>query len=371
MDFTLKIYRKLLETLQAQGYEFLTFEQYCMLELRPQDESSVESPSENESSSIRALRQAQGPNEITEVANQSGHFDRLSDREAQGPNETASPPHQITASPSTQALGPNEITEVSNQSGHFDRLSDREAQGPNGTDSPHHRITASPTKYIILRHDVDLKAENSVATAQIEHSLGIKASYYFRVVPDSNKPNCIQAIAMMGHEIGYHYEDMSLCGGNPEKAVAHFAEKLAYFRTYYPVKTICMHGAPTSQYDSKDIWQFASYKKDFNLIGEPYFDVDFSDLFYLTDTGRRWDGYKVSVRDKIPMYQDIWTANGWVYKRTDDIIRACQSGSLPSRIMITTHPQRWTDSKAKGLQETIVQNLKNTIKYALIKWRSK
>ena len=308
MDFTLKIYRKLLETLQAQGYQFLTFEQYCMLGLRPQDEAL----------NCVTLRQAQGPNEITEVSNQNGHFDRLSDREAQGPNEIA-----------------------------------------------------SPTKYIILRHDVDLKAENSVETAKIEHSLGIKASYYFRVVPDSDKPDCIKAIADMGHEIGYHYEDMSLCGGNPEKAVAHFAEKLAYFRTYYPVKTICMHGAPTSQYDSKDIWQFASYKNDFDLIGEPYFDVDFSDLFYLTDTGRRWDGYKVSVRDKIPTYQDVWTANGWVYKRTDDIIRACNNGSLPNRIMITTHPQRWTDSKVKGMQEAIVQNLKNTVKYLLIKWRSK
>ena len=298
MDFTLKIYRKLLETLQAQGYQFLTFEEYCMLGLCPHDESFNDS------------------------------FNRL----------TVESTHRITESP-------NEI------------------------DSPTHQITASPTKYIILRHDVDLKAENSVETAKIEHSLGIKASYYFRVVPDSNKPDCIKAIANMGHEIGYHYEDMSLCCGDPQKAVAHFFEKLAYFRTYYPVKTICMHGAPTSQYDSKDIWQFASYKKDFDLIGEPYFDVDFSDLFYLTDTGRRWDGYKVSVRDKIPTYQDIWSANGWVYKHTDDIIRACNNATLPNRIMITTHPQRWTDNKLKGMQEAIVQNLKNCIKYFLIKFR--
>ena len=304
MDFSLRIYQQLLETLQAQGYQFLTFEQYCMLGLRPHDESlnrvTVESPSDNVSPCIRALF-----------------------------------PYRSTIR--RQVQGPNEI--------------------------------ASPTKYIILRHDVDLKAENSVATAKIEANLGIAASYYFRVVPESDKPECIKAIVDLGHEIGYHYEDMSLCGGEPEKAVAHFAEKLAYFRTYYPVKTICMHGAPTSKYDSKDIWQFASYKNDFGLIGEPYFDVDFSDLFYLTDTGRRWDGYKVSVRDKIPTYQDIWTANNWVYKHTDDIIRACKDGSLPPRIMITTHPQRWTDNKAQQIKEMLVQNLKNTVKYWLIKLR--
>ena len=292
MDFSLRIYQQLLETLQAQGYQFLTFEQYCMLGLRPQDES----------------------------------LNRV-----------------IAESPS-------------------DKQQETSATREASIDSPIHQITESPTRFIILRHDVDLKAENSVATAKIEANLGIAASYYFRVVPESDKPECIKAIVDLGHEIGYHYEDMSLCGGEPEKAVAHFAEKLAYFRTYYPVKTICMHGAPTSKYDSKDIWQFASYKNDFGLIGEPYFDVDFSDLFYLTDTGRRWDGYKVSVRDKIPTYQDIWTANNWVYKHTDDIIRACKDGSLPPRIMITTHPQRWTDRPLAWLKELLVQNAKNIIK---------
>ena len=37
----------------------------------------------------------------------------------------------------------------------------------------------SDAKFVVLRHDVDLKPENSLATAKIEHSLGIRASYYF------------------------------------------------------------------------------------------------------------------------------------------------------------------------------------------------
>ena len=66
---------------------------------------------------------------------------------------------------------------------------------------------------------MDLKAENSLATARIEHGLGVKASYYFRIVPQSNKPDIIKEIASMGHEIGYHYEDMSICEGDTEKAI--------------------------------------------------------------------------------------------------------------------------------------------------------
>ena len=224
-------------------------------------------------------------------------------------------------------------------------------------------IASSPDrpKYILLRHDVDLKAANSLATAQIEHELGIRATYYFRVVPQSNQPDIIRAIAALDHEIGYHYEDMALMQGDTEKAYAHFQQQLTYFRQFYPVRTICMHGAPTSQWDGKELWKHYDYR-DLGIIGEPYFDIDFSQMFYLTDTGRCWDGYKVSVRDKIPVYQDQWNAQGLVYHATNDIIHAAEQGSLPPRIMITTHPQRWTDRPLAWLKELLVQNAKNIIK---------
>ena len=83
-------------------------------------------------------------------------------------------------------------------------------------------------KFVILRHDVDAKPENSLRTAQIEASIGAKASYYFRKGKESNNPEIIRAIAKLGHEIGYHYEDMSLCGGDVEKAWSHFKTWLEY-----------------------------------------------------------------------------------------------------------------------------------------------
>ena len=229
------------------------------------------------------------------------------------------------------------------------------------TPSPVNRIT---DKFILLRHDVDLKAANSLATALIEHELGVRASYYFRVVPQSNQPDIIRAIAELGHEIGYHYEDMSIMQGDVDKAYTHFQEQLAYFRQFYPVQTICMHGAPTSKWDGKDLWKHYNYR-DLGIIGEPYFDIDFSQMFYLTDTGRCWDGYKVSVRDKIPVYQDEWNAQGLVYHSTQDIIRAAKQDKLPQRIMITTHPQRWINSPVAWLKELLVQSLKNIIKRLL------
>lgn len=213
-------------------------------------------------------------------------------------------------------------------------------------------------KFVVIRHDVDLKAEKSLETANIEYKLGIKASYYFRIVSQSNKPHIIKQIAKLGHEIGYHYEDLSLFKGNEQKAIEHFEKQLAYFRQFYPVKTICMHGSPTSKIDNKDIWKIQNYK-DFGIIGEPYFDVDFNKIFYLTDTGRCWDGDKYSVRDKV---NSTFTQK---FHTTEQIIKAVKTGNLPDKIMITTHPQRWTDNFAEWLVEYIWQSLKNKVKYFL------
>jgi len=218
-----------------------------------------------------------------------------------------------------------------------------------------------PKKFIILRHDVDLKAENSLETAKIEHSLSICASYYFRVVPQSDKPHIIKQIADLGHEIGYHYEDLSLFKGDENQAITHFEEKLAYFRKFYPVRTICMHGTPASKIDNKNIWKSISYR-DFGIIGEPYFDTDFNKIFYLTDTGRSWNGERFSVRDKVQ------TSFKQRFSTTKEIITATSHSNLPDKIMITTHPQRWTNNLVLWLWELVFQSFKNQIKQMLIKY---
>ena len=227
-----------------------------------------------------------------------------------------------------------------------------------------------PDKFIILRHDVDKKPENSLRTAQIESSIGAKATYYFRVGKESNEPDIIRAIARLGHEIGYHYEDLSLCNGDFESAYNHFVTWLDYFRQYYAVETVCMHGAPTSRYDGKDLWLKYDYRS-LDIIGEPYFDTDFSDVFYLTDTGRCWDGYKVSVRDKIPDFQEKWLGQGLAFHSTEQIIDAIENNKLPAHVMITTHPQRWTNNRREWVSELVVQKCKNLIKRALISARKK
>lgn len=214
-----------------------------------------------------------------------------------------------------------------------------------------------PAKYVILRHDVDDLPGQSLKKAEIENALNVRATYYFRIVEESNDPEIIKAIAALGHEIGFHYEDLSLANGNFKKAVKLFEKNLNYFRTFYPVKTICMHGSPTSIWDNRMIWKEIKYK-DYGIIGEPYFDTDFNTTLYITDTGRRWDGNRVSVRDKVKnAFQ-----NSYRFHSTDDILRELKAGKLPEKMMITTHPQRWHNDIQPWIKELFLQNIKNFIK---------
>lgn len=219
--------------------------------------------------------------------------------------------------------------------------------------------------HLTLRHDVDLLPANSLRTARLEADLGLHGIYYFRAVPESWDEEIIRQIAALGHEIGYHYESLTTCNGNIDSAYADFSKNLAALREIVPVKSICMHGSPRSPWDSKDIWK----KYDYHALGienEPYLDTDFSKTFYLTDTGRRWDGYKVSVRDKIPQYQDQWTAQGLTFHTTDDVIQGIHEGRIPKSLMITVHPQRWNPFGPAWCKEFFAQNIKNIIKRILI-----
>jgi hypothetical protein len=243
-------------------------------------------------------------------------------------------------------------------------------------------------KIIILRHDVDRKPLQSLRAAEIENEAKIRGTYYFRVENGRFPDQVIRRVAELGHEIGYHYEDLNATGGNVEAALASFQSNLANLREISPIRTICMHGSPLSRHDNRNMWVTKSYK-EFGIIGEPYLDVDFDEVMYLSDTGRRWDGDKVSIRDRVAgdrqwasgdredkgkkredkghIERKSWgTVLGLPSRRihsTMDIIQALREGSLPDKLMLTIHPQRWTDNRLLWMKELAWQNFKNLIKY--------
>ena len=216
------------------------------------------------------------------------------------------------------------------------------------------------SKIFILRHDVDKLPGHSLLTARLQHELGVKGTYYFRIVKESFHPAVIEKIAALGHEIGYHYEDVALQRGDLEKAYEKFREHLSWIRKYYPVKTVCMHGSPLSKWDNRLLWKKYNYR-DLGIIGEPYLDVDFNKVLYITDTGRSWNKSEVSVRDKVN------TSFRFSFASTKDIINHFRKGLLPDHIMQNIHPQRWTNDILPWTKELLFQNLKNVLKSIVVK----
>ncbi|MDX9773079.1 MAG: hypothetical protein RBT02_06625 [Bacteroidales bacterium] len=268
-------------------------------------------------------------------------------------------------------------------------------------------ISMQPDNAVILRHDVDRRPGKSLKTAEIENRLGVRGTYYFRAHPDSFDISVIRQIAGLGHEIGYHYEDLTDAVKktkdkrqkrfkpgirNEEElvkiALDSFRGNLNMIRQIVPVKTICMHGSPLSKWDSRLLWKYYDYR-DLGIVAEPYFDVNLDNLLYLTDTGRRWDGDSVSIRDKGLVAREGYY-NNWkvkpvtgsalsmtsmgaalrsrhLYRSTYDIKHALDCKAMPSRLMITLHPQRWSGSFPEWIAEFLGQNMKNQVKYFMIK----
>ncbi len=214
-------------------------------------------------------------------------------------------------------------------------------------------------KFIILRHDVEKHYDRALKFAEMQHQLGIKGTYFFRMSSHYDE-EVIKKITALGHEAGYHYDDLSRCHGNYEEAIRRFEHNLEKLRRITEINTIAMDGSPLSKYDNRLLWDKYDYH-NYGIIGEPYFDVDYNEVYYLTDTGRRWDGRHVSVRDKVNGNKQLPA------RHTNDLIKLAASGQLPDKLLITFHPQRWTDSTPAWLKELIWQNFKNQVKRIMIK----
>ncbi|MBN1272586.1 MAG: hypothetical protein JXB26_09990 [Candidatus Aminicenantes bacterium] len=224
-------------------------------------------------------------------------------------------------------------------------------------------------KTVVLRHDIDSRPKNALETSKIEKQAGIKTSYYFRAVEKLFNPRTIKYIYHSGHEIGYHYENLSYISRKYmvkeekklyELAIQDFKKNLDKFRRLATIKTISMHGSPLSKYDNRDLWNKYNYR-DYGIIGEPYFDINFDEVLYLSDTGRTWTTYGGNIRDRVQ------SKYNYRFKSTFDIIHALEKNDLPDQIMINVHPQRWNDKTMPWAKELVWQKMKNIVKNVISK----
>ncbi len=219
------------------------------------------------------------------------------------------------------------------------------------------KFIENPVKQgVIIRHDVDRKAKNALITAKLEKELGFKTTYYFRITKGSFKPEIIKEISDMGHEIGYHYEDLSFAKGNYKKAIELFQKYLKKFDTLADVKTIAMHGKPLSKHDNRDIWKEYDFK-EYGISGEAFLSIDYSDIYYFTDTGRSWAENSSNIRDKVKSDKKAKVNS------TDDLMSFLNTDGLFAIVM---HPERWSNNNPEHffnkMKDTIINLAKKLIR---------
>ncbi|MFC1975132.1 hypothetical protein ACFLXQ_01885 [Chloroflexota bacterium] len=190
----------------------------------------------------------------------------------------------------------------------------------------------------ILRHDVDRSLKSALRMAELEARLQISSTYYFRTTRAVFRQESLTHLHQLGHEVGYHYEVLTKARGNHQQAIVKFNEELAQFRRIVPVETISMHGSPLLPWDNRDLWQHYDFK-EYELLGEAYLSIDYTNVYYFTDTGRSWADGRYNVRDRTGGRKPDRTI-----RTTDDLI-AFLNQVPDSPVLINTHPERWTATR--------------------------
>lgn len=176
---------------------------------------------------------------------------------------------------------------------------------------PFHELPQQPP-YIILRHDVDVSPSAALKTAQIEHNLGVRSTYFilftseFYNIYDKENIRIIRTISKLGHEIGLHYDPTHFkINGLKPIEILRMQVKVLEALTGKIVKTIVRHGPWT------DRDPFAAIKGYINA-DHPY---------YLGDLG---------IHDSLK----VWAP-------PDGLIRLFEE--RPNRVQILIHPENWTE----------------------------
>jgi hypothetical protein len=215
-------------------------------------------------------------------------------------------------------------------------------------------LVNAPESGICIRHDIDRKPQNALKMAILENKYKIFTTYYFRVTKNSYNKDIISRIQNLGHEIGYHYEDLSLANGNIEKAKFFFLQHLEMFRKLYKIETIAMHGRPYSNFNNIDILNYINLQA-FGIKGDASISIDYSNAFYFTDTGRSWSKKSVNLRDTIESKycSDI--------KSTNALIKFIKKNKN-YKIFITAHSERWSPHLVDWIYQYCLDMIINFLK---------
>jgi len=195
--------------------------------------------------------------------------------------------------------------------------------------------------FVVLRFDVDYREAFAIRLAQLLAVERLRGTFYFRHHATGFDWGAIDAIAVLGHEIGYHYETLDRCGGDFEAASAQFLADVETLRAHgVEVRTVAAHGSPpvaATYAGNLDLLRAdPSLLSRAGLRGDAVASVRFEQVTYFSDAGwcwRRCDGTPPGVDPSPSSIADL-------------LDRLAQPGAA---IYVNIHPQQWY-ARAKNMR---------------------
>jgi hypothetical protein len=221
----------------------------------------------------------------------------------------------------------------------------------------------APDKPIImLRHDVDRRPNNALAMAHLEHALGVKSTYYFRILPCAYVPSIIEQIRDLGHEIGYHYEDWYLAKETPARAIELFETHLARLRTLAPITSIAMHGSPLAKQNNMTIWEHHDFTR--YGVNDAILSFDYTGYVFFTDSGRTFGASSANLRDYLGAASSVPDV------RTSADVAAYLAKRPVEHVQLSTHPERWNPFGVAWMRQLALDTAANSVKRVIKRVRN-
>ena len=187
-------------------------------------------------------------------------------------------------------------------------------------------IEELPERVAIIRHDIDMSPEYSLAMAEIESKNKVRSTYTILLNGEFYNPferhnrSLFQEIASLGHDIGLHFDPVWHDISSEDQLES----------AIYSEKSILNQIINSNRLAKKvDV-------KMFSFHNTTTFSMQCKKRFY---AGLR-NAYAGVLQDQVSYISD---SNGyWIYRSWHDLLE-----ESPSRVQVLTHPEWWNENDAE------------------------